>query len=85
MSSSRTQGGFRAAAIPDPPTKREVILRPIEVSTRTAIESPDGTRIVFMSNRDGDWDLYVMDADGTNVQQLTDTPGPEWGPAWSPV
>jgi tricorn protease-like protein len=33
--------------------------------------SPSGTKIVFMSDRDGDYDLYVMDADGTDVRQLT--------------
>ena len=26
--------------------------------------SPDGQRIVFTSDRDGSWDIYVMDADG---------------------
>ena len=31
-------------------------------------------RIVFASNRDGDWDIYSMDANGDNVVQLTDHP-----------
>jgi hypothetical protein len=26
-----------------------------------------------------------MDADGGNVQQLTDDPADDWNPAWSPV
>ena len=26
--------------------------------------SPDGSRLAFSSNRDGDWDIYVMNADG---------------------
>ena len=47
--------------------------------------SPDGTRIAFQSKRDGDWDIYVMDTDGGNVQQLTDGPGMGWDPSWSPV
>ncbi len=34
--------------------------------------SPDGTRIAFHSNRAGDWDLYVMDADGSDPINLTD-------------
>ena len=46
--------------------------------------SPDGTRIAFGSNRDGDRDIYVMDADGGNVQQLTDDPESDRDPAWSP-
>ena len=31
-------------------------------------------RIVFASNRDGDWDIYSMDANGDNLAQLTDHP-----------
>jgi dipeptidyl aminopeptidase/acylaminoacyl peptidase len=46
--------------------------------------SPDGTRIVFVSDRDGDGDVYVMNADGSDVTQLTDTPLHEQFPSWSP-
>ena len=35
--------------------------------------SADGKRIVFCSNRDGHLNLYIMDADGKNVRQLTKT------------
>ena len=52
--------------------------------------SPDGKRIVFQSSRDGwakwkSWDVYVMDADGANVEILTE-PGlsNEKNPLWSP-
>jgi len=33
--------------------------------------SPDGLRIAFTSDRDGTYNLYVMNADGSNVRQLT--------------
>lgn len=33
--------------------------------------SPDGREIAFLSDRDGNWDLYVMNADGTNVRNVT--------------
>ena len=47
--------------------------------------SPDGTKIAFASDRNGDrTQIYVMDADGKNVIRLTD--GREWkgDPDWSP-
>jgi hypothetical protein len=46
--------------------------------------SPDGSQIVFASDRDGDFDLYTMAADGTALDRLTDDPGDELDPAWSP-
>ncbi len=47
--------------------------------------SPDGSQIVFQSNRGGDYDLYVMNADGSDVRALTSTDGmDEVEPAWSP-
>jgi len=46
--------------------------------------SPDGTQIAFASKRDGDWDIYVMGADGTHIRPLTDSPGIETKPSWSP-
>lgn len=33
--------------------------------------SPDGTKVVFSSNVDGDYDIYIMDADGSNLTNLT--------------
>jgi Tol biopolymer transport system component len=35
--------------------------------------SPDGTRIAFVSSRDGTPSVYVMDADGMNVRKLAGT------------
>jgi TolB protein len=47
--------------------------------------SPDGKRIVFYGERNGQpADLFVMDADGSNVRQLTHTPSAEGYPSWSP-
>ncbi len=47
--------------------------------------SPDGTRIVFFSQRDGGNDeVYVMDADGTRQRRLTDHPASDQNPTWSP-
>jgi TolB protein len=46
--------------------------------------SPDGTRIAFMSARDGNPEIYVMNADGSNVRRLTNHPAGESTPTWSP-
>jgi TolB protein len=43
---------------------------------RYAAWSPDGSAISFTSDRDGAYSLYVMDADGGNVRQLTREPAP---------
>ena len=45
--------------------------------------SPDGTKVAFHSNRDGDWDIYVVGVDGTGLLQLTNEPGADAYPAWS--
>lgn len=44
-----------------------------------------GQRIAFTSNRDGNWELYVMNADGSDQTRLTHTPAiAENDAAWSP-
>jgi TolB protein len=45
--------------------------------------SPDGTQIVFVS-RGNNWDIYVVNADGTNLRRLTNTPADNVQPVWSP-
>jgi len=46
--------------------------------------SPDGSQIVFQSDRAGNDDIYVMNSDGSDVRQLTSSPAPERYPTWSP-
>ncbi len=46
--------------------------------------SPDGHRIAFCSSRDGEFDLYVMHADGTEVRRVVKLKGMQARPCWSP-
>jgi Tol biopolymer transport system component len=41
-------------------------------------------RIAFVSTRDGDPEIYVMNADGTGITRLTNSLGNDVSPAWSP-
>ena len=45
--------------------------------------SPDGRKIAFVSNRDGNLDIYVMGADGSNPTRLT-AEDYNTSPSWSP-
>ena len=42
------------------------------------------SKIAFTSTRDGNEEIYVMDADGRNQVRLTDNPAEDYDPAWSP-
>jgi len=45
--------------------------------------SPDGKRIAFTSNVEGNPDIYVVNADGTGRTRVTNTPVAEGAPSWS--
>lgn len=45
---------------------------------------PPVQRILFASDRDGDYDVYAMDADGANPVNLTDNAHRDYDPGWSP-
>lgn len=65
-----------------------------QVSTDTApsrtVSVPDleldpmSGRIAFVSDRDGDKEIYVMNADGSGLSQLTDNDYADGAPSWSP-
>jgi TolB protein len=40
--------------------------------------------IAFVSSRDGNWEIYVMNADGSNQRNLTQNPSYDGDPTWSP-
>ena len=41
-------------------------------------------RIVFMSTRDGNEEIYTMNSDGTNQTRITNNPARDTHPVWSP-
>jgi hypothetical protein len=46
--------------------------------------SPDGKKIAFMSQRDGNWEIYVMNIDGSEAKRLTNNGDTDGLPIWSP-
>ena len=47
---------------------------------REAVWSPDGSLIAFSSERDGDWKIYIMNADLTGLRELASGFSPSWSP-----
>jgi len=47
-------------------------------------QAPQQAQIAFTSKRDGNYEIYVMDADGNNQRNLTNNPAGDMDPAWSP-
>jgi hypothetical protein len=61
---------------------------PIRLTSNAAFDdgpswSPDGSRLAFFSNRDGDNEIFVMSADGSDPAQITSAPGNDIHPEWS--
>jgi TolB protein len=68
-----------------------VNLTPGGGNDKNAVWSPDGSKIAFASDLDpatglagADFEIFVMDADGSNLVQLTDNQGDDQEPTWSP-
>ena len=46
--------------------------------------SPDGKRIAFVTNTDGNWEIYLMNSDGSGLLRLTRNTAVDTHPTWSP-
>ncbi|MBN1430831.1 MAG: serine/threonine-protein kinase [Anaerolineae bacterium] len=78
---------FPSTGTPTPtvtPTQ-SISTSPTQTRPTAILSSPSGgNRLVFASKREGDYDLYLIDSDGENLRQITESPGEDYDPAWSP-
>jgi len=80
----------------DPPRKNAAEIYRIDLATGRIttvisggvntypVPSPDGRKIAFRKMLDVNSEVFVADADGSNIKNLTDHPAFEGWPAWSP-
>ena len=54
------------------------------VRSANAKPASDEGKIAFQSERDSNYEIYIMDADGANQAKLTNNPAFDIDPAWSP-
>ena len=52
--------------------------------TPLMVSAAPQAQIAFSSERDGNWEIYVMDADGENQRRLTNNRRDDRDPSWSP-
>ena len=45
--------------------------------------SPDGAKLSFVTDRDGDSEVYIMDADGSNPTNVTQNPAEDFASSWT--
>ena len=62
---------------------------PVPTPTNTPIPTATSTpvpvgRIAFSSSKDSSWDIHIVNPDGSGAVRVTDLPGDEYGPVWSP-
>ncbi len=44
--------------------------------------SPSGRYMAYAGNKDGNWDLFILDLESKQTRQLTHTLGDEWDPSF---
>ncbi|MFI1743513.1 hypothetical protein [Thalassobellus sediminis] len=64
---------------------KEVILTSTNADNRYASYNKKGTKIVFESNRDGHWQIYTMNIDGSSQKQLISSDSNDRRPKWHPT
>jgi TolB protein len=64
---------------------QQVLADASSLDTFMASWSPDGSQIVFHSNKEGNHELYRINSDGSNETNITISTTAEFEPDWSPV
>ena len=57
---------------------------PADSEDSPAATAPKTGKVAFASNRDGDWDIWTMNPDGSNPVNLTQDTAIDFHPSWSP-
>jgi len=69
---------------PEPTATPEPTVAPEAALPTAASDTFVQGRIAFASNRDGDFEIYTVNTDGSNLVQITDNDAFDGHPAWSP-
>jgi len=75
---------FRARLMDRPATWLDVTQLTSEEADFEGIDVSSDGRLVVASDRSGNWDLWMVPANGGEMQQLTDDPSVDAGPRWKP-
>jgi TolB protein len=72
-------GLFLISTVPGPQTPQQ-----LTTGAGDSAPSASGRQIAFMSDRDGNWELYTVDAAGSDPIRLTNNTANDGLPSWSP-
>lgn len=74
---------FASWQVPRGQSQNQKTKSPIKSKTES-LESDSTGRIAFASDRTGNFEIYIMNPDGGGLIQITDNPGEDLSPTWSP-
>ena len=83
-SSSQTTGSWLAVVNADGTGNADLTTYQGGIGDSDPAWSPDGSQIAFASNRSGNRNIWIMNADGSGMRNLTNHEGDDQGPTWSP-
>ncbi|MEZ5357222.1 MAG: MBL fold metallo-hydrolase [Candidatus Zixiibacteriota bacterium] len=60
----------------------EITLTDFDGVEENPVWSPDGSQIAFQTMKDGNFEIYIMDADGSSLRNVTNHPANDYWPSW---